>query len=81
MELPKGSEKIIAGFTGLSTERKQEIVSHLASTPEGRGNATVSQIIENGGQEAKLVTAIFGKVAPEKGASPDNKSTGAPETK
>jgi hypothetical protein len=81
MELPEGSEKIVAAFKDLPDSRKGEIVAHLAATPEDRANATVTQLIENGGLEAKLVTAIFGKQAPTKGSSPQNKAVGAPETK
>lgn len=81
MELPEGAEKIVAGFQELPAKRKAEIVAHLADTPDSRANATVTQLIENGGPEGKLVSAIFGKAAPTKGAAPQNKSLGAPETK
>jgi hypothetical protein len=81
MNLPKDAEEIANRFTELSPERKQQILEHLRLSGGDRAQATVSQIIKNGGPEGKLVEAIFGKDLPDPGAAPENKKMNPPNVK
>ena len=60
MQLPKNAATIADKFEGLSAERKQQIISHLAQVPDEKGNNAMKQIIKNGGPEADFVSLVFG---------------------
>lgn len=74
MKLPENSAPIIKAFTGLSEERKAEICSHLAQTPDASGQATIKTMLENGGPEAEFVSKVFDLPLPSKIDAPKNKA-------
>ena len=71
--LPDNADKLSASFTKLDASRKDEILAHLHQTKGERLQATVSNIISNGGVEAEFVKHIFGKDIPDPGAARDTK--------
>jgi hypothetical protein len=81
MNLPDNVEKLASGFTKLPDERKNEILSHLAQTKGERAQATVAQLVANGGPEAEFITHIFGKDAPGRADAPANKKLNPVNTK
>lgn len=81
MRIPSTANDVAEKFSGLTDERKAEILGHLRATPDEAGNRAVSQIIENGGDEARFVSQVFGKdVRADKG-SPSNKKVNPIQTK
>lgn len=81
MKLPDNVEQLAAGFTKLSPERKKEILGHLAATSGERAQATISQLVSNGGLEAEFVIHIFGKEVAGRADAPDNKKLNPPNAK
>ena len=74
MKLPENSAPVIKSFTGLSEERKAEICSHLAATPDAQGQATIKTLLDNGGPEAEFVSKVFDVPLPKKTDAPANKA-------
>lgn len=70
-----------ASFQGLPESRKREILDHIEATGGARRQATVAQLIENGGPEAEFMQHIFGKDVPDQGAAPSNKKLNPPMVK
>lgn len=66
MQLPKNALAVADKFTGLSPERKKQLLEHLVHIPDASGKPVIDQIIKNGGKEAEFVQAVFNIQAPTK---------------
>ena len=78
MILPANTDALADSFTKLPAERKAQIVQHLRATSGQRAQATVAELIRQGGVEGEFVVHLFGKDVPDPGASPQNKKINPP---
>lgn len=81
MKLPDNVDKLAESFTRLSVTRKTQILDHLRATGGDRAQATVAEIIKQGGDEGAFLVHVFGKDLPDRGAAPENKKVNPIQTK